>query len=934
MNDYLILNRKEKNIKVSNKLNELISKADTFYFSVAFITDSGLRLIENKLNEFFNSGKKGQIITSSYQLFTEPNALKKLFEYKNLELKIITNEIGIHHSKGYYFETKENYSAIIGSSNLTANALTSNIEWNVLKSGKLNDSFHGELSKEFSDLWNIATPVTETFIQEYETKYQKNFSGNRHTDYSEIIIVPNKMQEEALTNLANIRKADKKKALIISATGTGKTYLAAFDVNEVKPKKCLFIVHRETILNDAVDTFRKVIKDKSMGKFTGTKRELENDYIFATIQTISREENLRLFSKNEFDYIIVDEVHHAGAATYKRITGYFEPSFLLGMSATPERNDGFDIFALFDHTIAVEIRLEQAMKFDLITDFHYYGVNDIDLPDSKIDKELSIEDLTVDERVRHIIEKSKEYGFSGKRLKGLIFCSRVEEAEILAEKINKYGFKTLALSGKNSNDEREKAIERLEQDNSDGNQLDFILTVDIFNEGVDIPSVNQVILLRETESAIVFVQQIGRGLRKNYQKDFCVIIDFIANYKKNYLISVALSGDRSYKKDTLRKFVFDPNKDLYGASTIYFEEIVKTKLLENIDKTSFQQLRFLKDEYFKLKNKIGHIPEPLDFLLYDSIDLGLIIKKYNSYYNFLVAIEEEKITLSTSQQKFLELVSTKLSNGKKIEDLLAVDLILKNKFEDLFNELKKDKRCKVDTQTEIYLTNLFTNNYFVSGDKYKYLPFLKSENGIFILSSEFKDALEQDKENIFRKQLENIVNFGIKKYTDEYQKSLEDDQRFALYKTYSYEDVVRILEWRMQMVSLNIGGYKYDKDTQTFPIFVNYDKEEDIPDTTQYNDYFKNENVLEWFSKSKRNRESPEIKIAENHQNNNYKFFLFVRKNKDDQESKEFYYLGRVAPKVDSFEMDKMRDGSDVVKMELLLNNMVENSIYNYITRG
>lgn len=931
--DILLTNKLEENIKVVTKLRELLKACNSFFFSVAFITDGGLRLIEEELKMLEEKNIKGQIITSTYQSFTEPKALKKLLEYRNIELKIITENQGNHHTKGYFFEFNDKYVSLIGSSNLTSAALTKNMEWNVYKEGYLHDYFRDNLSKEFSYLWSLATKVNYIWLEKYQEIHElnkRNLSKRVEFGYKSIV-TPNKMQVEALIKLESFRRDSLDKALIISATGTGKTYLAAFDVNNFNPKKCLFIVHRETILDGAMETFKRVMPNRLMGKYTGTTKDINNDFLFATIQTLSKDNNLELFESEEFDYIIFDEVHHAGATTYQKIYNYFKPKFLLGMSATPDRNDAFNIYEMFEHNIAIEIRLSKAMQFDLVCDFHYYGISDIDLIDQQDQKDVTIESLTIDERVSHIIEKSNFYGYSGTRLKGLIFCSRVEEARILSNKLNERGLKTISLSGINNENEREEAIQRLEQNIKDGNELDFILTVDIFNEGVDIPQVNQIILLRQTKSSIVFIQQIGRGLRKHFEKDFCVILDFIANYKTNYLITVALSGDKTYNKDNLRKFLFAPSKDLYGGSTIHFEEIVKDRLLSNIDKTNFQRYSLLKNEYDVLKNKVGKIPSYMDFLDYETIDLNLIIEYSKSYYNFLVRTKEIKDCFTKEQKSFLELVSMKLATGKRIEELVAIKLIIENDYDDLFKKVEKLINKRINKQTKIYLTNFLTNDFFVSSDKARFLPILIKENNYFKLSNEFSISL---KDPLFKEHLNKLIDYSIRLYNEKYRDLIEENSSFVLYNKYSYDEVNRLLDWEKQIIPQNIGGYKYDENTKTFPIFINYHKEDDIQETIKYEDYFISDKIMEWFSKSNRKLKSPEIKIMEEFKENGYKFYLFVRKNKDDKEGKEFYYMGEVKPNIKTFVQDVIADGKSIVKMELDLDNPVRNDIYEYIIRG
>ena len=433
------------------------------------------------------------------------------------------------------------------------------------------------------------------------------------------------MQSEALQKLEEIRSEQKDKALIISATGTGKTYLSAFDVQAFNPKRMLFVVHRLNIAKTALDTFRKVFKNtKSLGLYSGKNRDLEADFIFSTVQTISREDHLSKFKKDHFDYIIIDESHRSGADSYLRLIEYFKPKFLLGMTATPERTDGNDIFSLFDHNIAYEIRLNKAMEEGMLSQFHYFGITDLKVNNELLDNTKDFNLLNTDERVNKIIEKAQLYGCDNGIIRGLVFCSRNIEAQLLSEKFNENGFKTISLSGGNSELERAEAIKLLESDNIN-EKIDYIFTVDIFNEGIDIPKINQILMIRPTESAIVFVQQLGRGLRKANGKDYLTIVDFIGNHKNNYLIPVALYGDTSYNKDTIRKLISEGSKMLPGSSTINFDEITKENIFKSIDSANMKILSDLKKDYSLLKYRLGRVPMMMDFLKHESRDPFLFI---------------------------------------------------------------------------------------------------------------------------------------------------------------------------------------------------------------------------------------------------------------------------------------------------------------------
>ena len=378
----LIIN--SKNTNLLNELKQSLKQCKSFYFSVAFINYSGLQLLLDTLKEVKNKGIKGKIITTTYLNFTEPKALEKIQEFDNIDMKIFIADRAIgFHTKVYIFENEDNYKIIIGSSNITQSALKSNIEWNVKVVSKEDAPFIQDVLKEYNNLWDMSSELSDEVLQRYmlflneikktEMKRQRVFEDLKP-------INPNKMQERAMENLERLRAHGENKALVIAATGTGKTYMSAFDVMQYNPKKMLFIVHREEILKKAQQTFDKLLKNKNInvktGLFTGNSKNYEADYLFATIQTMSR--YYEEFDKDYFDYIIVDEAHHGASESYLRVLNYFKPSFTLGMTATPERCDSLSVFELFDNNVALEVRLHEALDEDLVIPFHYFGVTDID----------------------------------------------------------------------------------------------------------------------------------------------------------------------------------------------------------------------------------------------------------------------------------------------------------------------------------------------------------------------------------------------------------------------------------------------------------------------------------------------------------------------------------------------------------------------------
>ncbi len=938
----LLINQKNPPKKVLSSILQELENCNQFFISVAFVTTSGVAAIINKLKELEDRGIRGQLLVSQYLNFTQPEALKRLLQFKNIELRIAV--IGNAHTKGYIFKNKEHYNLIVGSSNLTAQALSTNKEWNI-KVSALNES--GIIEKvldEFQSDFDKGTPVTTDYILSYEEIYQNQFILNQKNKFENLVesqtqISPNSMQIEALENLKNLRSENKNKALIISATGTGKTYLAAFDAKAFNPKKLLFVVHRLTIAKDALDTFRHVFgNDKKMGLYSGDKRELESDFVFSTIQTISKSTHLENFSKNHFDYIIIDESHRSGADSYLRLLDYFEPKFLLGMTATPERTDGNDIFQLFDHNIAYEIRLSRAMEEEMLSSFHYYGVSDLSIDNTEVDNKSDFRYLVSSERVERIIEQAKFYGSDNGITRGLIFCSRKNEAIELSELFNARGFKTIALTGDSSEVERAISIEKLETDYL-SEKLDYIFTVDIFNEGIDIPKINQIIMLRPTESAIIFIQQLGRGLRKLGGKAYLTVIDFIGNYENNYLIPIALYGDTSYNKDSLRKLITEGSRMIPGSSTINFDEITKERIFQSIDSANMQKFSDLKKDYNLLKFKLGRTPMMMDFIEHGSRDPYLFVDFAKSYYNFSMRVENtENFTLSKHQVKLLELFSKEINNSKRVEECLILRLLIeydKISIKDLRKNVFKKYKYSISNETiKSCVSNLNfefvrekKDGQLLSAKEIYDLDIIRIENENFIFSTTFLSYLNH---GTFKMFLLDSTNYSV----HEFDKLFEPENwqnGFVLYRKYSRKDVFRILNVSENPVAQNVGGYLVSQDNAHCPIFVNYHKEEHISESTKYEDEFVNNKEFDWMSKSNRTINSNDVQSILGH-NGPIRLPLFIKKNND--EGMDFYYMGEVKPELKHVEQTKMVNDSGkqlpVVKIRFNLVDPVTSNMFNY----
>lgn len=962
----LIYNDNKNGQKVFSALEDELLRCDSFAISVAFITRGGITPLLQTLQELERRGVPGRILTTDYLSFSDPVALDTIASLSNIELRMYQTERAGNgfHTKGYIFQKNEEYRFIIGSSNLTQDALTRNMEWNT----KLVSTNKGEMVNavlmEFEKLWN-ATEYTKPyaeFIEEYRRKYEEKQLFNKMVaeqkriakseavpSVEAYILQPNSMQRAFIYNLLELRSKGVDKALLISATGTGKTYASAFAMRELGFKRVLFLVHRNQIAKQAKASFERVFGSRiKTGLVSGIKHDYKSDFVFATVQTLSKQENLERFPRDYFDACIYDEAHHTSAGSYKRVMDYFTPEFTLGMTATPDKRDdnieGRNIYEIFDHNIAYEIRLQQAMEEDLLCPFHYFGITDLAfVSDGGNSKEEQLENfryLTCDDRVKYVMEQATYFGYSGERVKGLIFCSRIDEARELSKKFNEHGLRTIALSGANSEETRAEAIERLTMDvqSEEDDYLDYIITVDIFSEGTDIVEVNQVIMLRPTQSPIVFIQQLGRGLRKASEKEYVVILDFIGNYKNNFMIPIALSGDRSYNKDNIRRYLMEGGRVIPGASTIHFDEISRKRIFAAVDNANFSDIKLIKENYSNLKNKLGRIPRLRDFDDYGEMDVLRIFdnNRLGSYYKFLVKYEKEyEVRLAPEEEKVIEFVSKKFASGKRIQELRLLNRMLAYAhrlmiFSGLQEELRVDYGIQMSEDQKDNIINIMTNEFPAGASKntYEECIFIEKDDGTdYHVSKSFEKMLAN---RDFYEILKELIDFGISRYERDFSDTYKGTD-FVLYQKYTYEDVCRLLNWETNEVPLNIGGYKYDKKTKTFPVFINYDKSEDISDTTKYEDHFTSSNSLIAISKSGRSVASEDVQNFLHAKERGIQVHLFVRKNKDDKISKEFYYLGfmKASGKVREFVMPNT--DKTAVEIEWLLDVPVREDLYEYI---
>ena len=900
--------------KVLSVIEDELLKCDKFQISVAFITLGGVTPLLQTLKELEKKGIPGEILTSDYLDFSEPLALKKLHSLSNVKIKMYDTKAANNgfHTKGYIFKEKEIYRIIIGSSNMTSAALTTNREWNT----KLVSTFQGEMAEdilqEFDELWNSKYAYEyDTFYEEYKQRYdiiktQKRIAQEENvTSLERYRLKPNSMQVRFIANLRKILQHNEQRALLISATGTGKTYASAFAMRELGFKRVLFLVHRATLATQAKNSYQRVFGNAvSMGLVGAGYHQYGKDYVFATVETLNKDAHLQKYKPDEFDCIILDEAHHSSANTYQKVMQYFRPRLFLGMTATPDKrtdNDANDnIYEIFHHQIAYEIRLQQAMEEDLLCPFHYFGITDLSVVQDTKAKNILEEEfnkLICDERVKHIIEQSEYYGYSGDRVKGLIFCSRKQECKELSKKFNDLGYRTVALSGEDSEEVRQNAFERLAMEEGEQTDktkpLDYIFSVDILNEGVDIVEVNQVIMLRPTQSPIVFIQQLGRGLRKANGKEYVVILDFIGNYNNNFMIPVALSGDRSYNADTIRKYVISGNRTIPGASTIHFDEVAKNKIFHSIDRIRGIK-SIIRESYISLKNRLGRTPRLYDFYSNNEVDPLVIIREYKTYYGFLENMEKANYccTLTEQEKLILEYLSKTILSGVRPEELEILQLLLRQNAISIetFQKLYQEKYRKNIMEDQVNCALEVLQGKFVSNEKeyqkYETIDMISCDQTSRITRVSKYGELLRNVE--FRSQVEDIIKVGLARYHDKFMNTNEVVSPFVLYEKYSRRDVSLLMNCGKDLSSVMFGMKRIQEDVF---IFVTYHKEkaEDernyVDGKPDYADVFEDNMIFKWDSKIGMGMESTYMKDVITAPRKH----LFVKKS--DAES-NFYYMG------------------------------------------
>ncbi len=681
----------DKRMYLYYQLINSLKQADSVDIVVSFLMESGVRMLLGELDNALKRGAKIRILTGNYLGITQPSALY-LIKHKlgeQVDLRFYNEKNRSFHPKSYMFHYKEYSTIYIGSSNISRSALTSGIEWNYRFSSKTDTQNYEKFYNTFVDLFeNHSVVIDDDELKRYSKNWHRPAVSkdldrydlqDSKTSNNIVLFEPRGVQIEALCSLENTRAEGARRALVQAATGVGKTYLAAFDSK--KYERVLFVAHREEILKQAAESFKNVRDSDDYGFFDGESKCTDKSVIFASVATLGRNEylNNKYFASDYFNYIVIDEFHHAINDQYQRIVNYFNPQFLLGLTATPERMDGRNIYEICDYNVPYEISLKEAINKGMLVPFHYYGIFD-DTDYSKLhivrgrydEKELNETYIGNVHRYELIYKYYCKYGSR----QALGFCCSKEHAREMAKEFSSRGIPSVAVFSDASGEYTEKrnvAIQKLKN-----GEIRVIFSVDMFNEGVDITSVDMVMFLRPTESPIVFLQQIGRGLRKCRGKEFLNVLDFIGNYEKAGRVRFLLEG----KSSTHGEVYHPSDRLLFPDDCLVDFDMKLIDLFAKMDRKHLKLRDQVINEYFRVKEFLGKRPSRLDLFTYmdDNIYETAIrhskdnpFKKYLEFLNDIGELNqiEEEFYKGIGREFISLLENTNMSKVYKMPVLMA-----------------------------------------------------------------------------------------------------------------------------------------------------------------------------------------------------------------------------------------------------------------------
>ena len=902
-------------VRFIDKLKKNLDECQSFSFSVSFIKKAGLKLIIPNIDAALARGAKGRLITTTYQNFTDIDSLEYFFSLKtkypdqfdcHLDKDCFIdksgNKVGFH-SKGYLFKFYDHNELLVGSSNITVYALLKNVEWDV---SLIDDDIYSQAMIEFDYLWNKTHSLSRDLIAEYRTRlFYAIERWDMDYDVANADTKPNYMQRTALKELNRIRAMGNTKALVCAAAGSGKTFLAAFDARNFNPDRLLYIVQEGSILMKSYETFSKVFgADKTYGIYNKDFKEINADFLFSTNITMAN--SLELFDRRHFDYIIIDECHHATAETYKKIIEYFDPEFLLGITATPERMDGEDVFGLFDQNIPYELRLRDAIVNGLVVPFKYYGIRDefIEYGIAATKGHKFVEQFSDEKHCDFIYDMIEKYRLpGGKKLKALAFCRDISHAIRMSQAMGEY-YNTRYLTGRNTVGERNRAYKDLQDDDDD---LEILFTVDILNEGVDIPAVNMVLFLRPTDSQTIFIQQLGRGLRKYENKDFVTVLDFIGNdYKRSVQIAFALGGlseNFVVEKKLISALVQDDFKSIglmdYGVE-IHIDDLSKKDIIHFIDEVNFNTKKYLEQDYLNFKKYIGseEYPRHVDYLNNDyAPDLMKFMQsringvKSKSYYSFLKAIDEKNIpSFDERQEAFIDYVSDMLPIVRP-DEYLIIEKLLDNVGE-----------CSVDVLEEHVKNSVEHYSPAMFKHALKYMH----KKGHVICSDQVVRLNDINITVEFDEYLRDLISYGIGRYDVEfYEVDNSSERLFKLWTKFKKRQIKELLQ--KDPDDIQLGTNVYDGVAYAY---VTIHKASSTKENLKYVDGYIDSRTFQWETVAHiTDKELTSLK-------NSSEMHLFVRKtDSEDGIQLPFTYIG--SGKMEYIEGSKKPNGAHLFNIRL-----------------